>query len=355
MAKFQSNSANIGLGRVCLFLTPSLQRHTVRFIKPNAYGSWRNYQYSFLDLPPNIMTNPPWPRLSRDELATIIGDYYKFLVKFYIPESSIKFPPPEGWPSITPETTKGFPRSPAVIDLLKHLPHIDEKHAGQMITHINYKCDVADYSVMIPEQWAQDDQCHAHSLKEWIEEIQKRREEADPHDEDEHEDYLWYRDEDRDKAADEEEDWFDSDEEEDMKMENMIVLANGYESGGLTFILDVFKGMIYEDQIRMNGLIGETPVEAYFNDLKSKLERLECFPVPGDEKNEGDFCEGAEPIPVDDVFDETLEVDDGDHKRICPRIYKSFGWPGATYRKEEAVAAIQAYVRRVEAARDVKV
>ena len=122
------------------------------------------------------MTNPPWPRLSRDELVTIISDYYKFLVKFYIPESSLKFPPPGGWPSITPKTTKGFPRSLLVIDILKHLPYIDEEHAGQMITHINYKCDVADYSTMTPEQWAKDSQWQADSVKEWIEELQEERE-----------------------------------------------------------------------------------------------------------------------------------------------------------------------------------
>lgn len=292
------------------------------------------------------MTNPPWPRLSRDELVTIIGDYYKFLVNFYIPESSLKFPPPAGWPSITPETTKGFPRSPMVIDLLKHLPYIDEEHAGQMITHINYKCDVADYSVMTPDQWATDDQWQAYSVKEWIEEIQEsKRDESQ--DADEEEGYLWYRDdEDRDRSADEEENWFDGDEEEDMKLENMVVLANGYESCGLTLILDVFKGIIHEDQQEASGLTGEMCVEDYFDKLKSQLEQLVMVPVPGDVDHEGEFWDPRTAIPVD-IFDESVPFDEDEDVRECQKIYKSFGWPSETYRKEEAVAAIQAYWKRI--------
>lgn len=307
----------------------------------------RRYQYPILYLSLDKMPNPERPRLSRDELVTIIGDYYKFLVKFYIPESSLKFPPQGGWPSITPETTKGFPRPPMVIDLLKHSPYIDQKHAGDMVTNIHYKCDVTDYSVMTPEQWAEDDQYGVESLQEWIEELEEGRKES-PQDEDEDEGYLWYRDEDRDKEADEEENWFDGDDPEDIKLENMVVLANGYESGGRVLILDVFKGNIYEDMIRCSGLQSETPIECYFDDLKSKFERLKFIPIPGDERHEGDLCEDAEPIPEGEEFDESEAVDDEDPRRQYQRIYRSFGWPGENYRKDEAVAAARAYARRLE-------
>lgn len=234
-----------------------------------------------------------------------------------------------------------------MIDLLKHLPYIDEKHAAEMITHINYKCDVADYSVMTPEQWANDDQWQADSVRDWIEEIQERKREGSL-DEDEEEEYLWYRDEDRDKSADKAGNWWDGDEEEDMKMENMIVLANGYESGGLNIVLDVFKGEIHEDQIRASGLTGMMSVEDYFDRLKCQLELLVMVPVPGDEDHEGDFWDRRTAIPVD-VFDESVTFDENEDVRECQKIYKSFGWPGKAYRKEEAVAAIQAYMRRARA------
>jgi len=217
-----------------------------------------------------------------------------------------------------------------------------------MITHINYKCDVADYSTMTPEQWAKDDQWQADSVREWIERLQEEKRE-ESQDEDEEQGYLWYRNEDRDKSADEEENWYDGDEELDTKMENMIVLANGYESGGLNIILDVFKGEIHEDQIRASGLTGMISVEDYFDRLKSGLERLEIVPVLEDERHEGDFWEGATSIPVDDVFDESMTFDEDEDVRECQKIYESFGWPGEAYRKEEAVAAIQAYMERIRA------
>ncbi|KAF1357761.1 hypothetical protein EJ07DRAFT_180808 [Lizonia empirigonia] len=178
------------------------------------------------------MPNPPWQRLTRDQLVTIIGDYYKFLTRFYIPSETLKFPPPEGWPNITPETTKDFPRSPIVIDLLKHLPYIDEKESGNMVTNIHHKCDVVDYSTVKPDDWGHEYfQSGATSIVEWIEEIEERKQ-GDAGDNDDDEGYLWYRDEDRDKDADDEENWWDGDDPEDLKLENMIVLADGYESGG---------------------------------------------------------------------------------------------------------------------------
>lgn len=36
------------------------------------------------------MPNPPWQRLTRDQLVTIIGDCYKFLTRFYIPFETLR-------------------------------------------------------------------------------------------------------------------------------------------------------------------------------------------------------------------------------------------------------------------------
>jgi hypothetical protein len=94
------------------------------------------------------------PRRSRNELVTIVSDFYTFLTTFYIPSSSLKHPPPSGWPNITPETTKGFDKAPYIIDLMKHLRYIDEADAQEMITNIHYKCDVVDYSVLTAEDFA---------------------------------------------------------------------------------------------------------------------------------------------------------------------------------------------------------
>jgi hypothetical protein len=287
------------------------------------------------------MTNPSWQRLSRDQLVTIIGDYYNFLTKFYIPESSLKFPPPGGWPNITPETTQGFPRSPIVVDLLKHLPYIDEKDAGNMITNIHYKSDVVDYSTWTPDQWANDDQDGAMSVQERIEEYESEGEDED-------EGYLWYRDEERDKDADEEENWFDGDNPDDMNLEHMIVLANGYESGGRAIVLDVFKGNIHEDILRCD-LLSEKAVEDFFDDLKIKFEKLELVPAPGRGRHEGEFYED---VPDVEGFDESLVADDEDAAQQYKKIWQDFGWPGNGFRKEEAVATIRAHAKRRHEARN---
>ena len=98
------------------------------------------------------MTTPPWQRLTCDQLVIVIGDYYKSLVRFYIPEPSLKFSPPRGWPKIPPETTEGFPRSPIVIDLFKDLPYINEGDARTTSNNIQYKSDIVDYSMWEPDQ-----------------------------------------------------------------------------------------------------------------------------------------------------------------------------------------------------------
>ncbi|KAF2629316.1 hypothetical protein BU25DRAFT_456991 [Macroventuria anomochaeta] len=291
------------------------------------------------------MTNPPWQRLTRDQLATVIGDYYKFLTRFYIPESALKFPPPGGWPNISPETTKGFPRSPIVIDLLRRLPYIDEGDAGTMTTNIHYKSDVVDYSTWEPHQWAEDDQSGALSVQQWVEELEERKRDK-PKDEEEEEGYLWYQDEGRDKDADDEENWFDGDDPEDIKLEHMIVIADGYESGGRAIVLDVVKGNIYEDILACSGLKSEMAVEDYFDDLKTKFEKLEMVPVPGLGHHEGTLYGDIEGVPEVHEFDKSFTADDKDAAQQYKKIYQSFGWPGETYRKEEALAAIRAHAQR---------
>lgn len=291
------------------------------------------------------MANPPWQRLPRDQLVKTIGDYYKFLTRFYIPESALKFPPPGGWPNINSETTKDFARAPIVIDLLKHLPYIDEKEAGNMVTNIHYKSDVVNYSSWEPHQWSDDDQSGASSLQEWIEELEERKDEySEDEGDDDDEGYLWYQDEARDKDDDGEENWFDGDDPEDIIMENMIVLADGYESGGRAIVLDVFKGNIHEDILECSGLLSERAVEDYFDDLKTRFEKLEMVPVPGNELHEGELYGDIEGIPEVDAFDESLV--EGDPAQQYKRIYRSFGWPSETYRKEEALAAIRAHAQR---------
>jgi hypothetical protein len=273
--------------------------------------------------------HPTAPRVDRDEIVRIITNFYTFLTKLHIPESALKYPPPGGWPNITPETTKNFNKSPLVVDLIKHLPYIDEKHAGEMITHVQYKCDVVDWSVYTTENFNREGASHYRTaeagIRHWIsriEEEQKRQggiREIDT------------KNNENDSGDESDgwgEDWDSFDPGLDPEVTdrpNLIGIAEGYESAGREFTLDVFKGVMYDDQIRCN-FLGGWDVEDFFLRLQRKFEGLELVPIRGD----------------------MLEAD-YEEVNVYREIYRSHGWPGANFKREEALAAVETVRQRREA------
>ncbi|KAF2126329.1 hypothetical protein P153DRAFT_399115 [Dothidotthia symphoricarpi CBS 119687] len=237
------------------------------------------------------------PRLSRDELVAIISDFYKFLTTFYIPTSALKYSPPDGWPNTTFETTAGFGKKPFVIDLIKHLSYIDGAQAHQMVTNIHHKSDVVDYSVCSPTQFANGSLlCGEMGLESELEDRLERGEEEGENDEDEVEDEDG-EEKDGDENDHGDDDHWSNDDPDEIILENMVVLAEGYESGGRSLVLDVFKGYIHEDEIRCN-LLGGVAVEDFFRDLRDKYERLEMVPI-----------HGAMFENVAEIYDDEMSVD----------------------------------------------
>ena len=322
------------------------------------------------------------PRLSRDELVAIIGGFYKFLVRFYLPSAVLKQPPPEGWPNITPETTKGFGKSPIVLDLLKHLPYIDETRAHEMMTNIHYKCDVVDYSTRTQADFEPDGKCYDDDRfnddlhrelqdddeeEDWPKESEeagkggsdneegKRSQERDNQRIDE-EQVEWEGDRvDEDDGSsqkspeeDEDQDWEYEDlsdwdyDGETTQIADLVTLAKGYESGGHQIVLDVFNGVIHEEIVRFD-VMPPVCVEYYFQGLQQKYESLELVPIPGEQFE--DFSK----IGEDEVLKNPTELDkDASMKlwreanaRWFKKIYWDYGWPGEGYRREEALAEIR--------------
>jgi hypothetical protein len=69
--------------------------------------------------------NPP--TINRDEIIHIVSNFYNFLTTHpFLPASSIKKPPSEGWPEEYREIWRKMSRSEEVIDLLTYLPYIDD-------------------------------------------------------------------------------------------------------------------------------------------------------------------------------------------------------------------------------------
>ncbi|KAF2993230.1 hypothetical protein E8E13_001504 [Curvularia kusanoi] len=275
--------------------------------------------------------HPTAPRVDRDEIVRIITNFYTFLTKLHIPESALKLPPPGGWPNITPESTRNFNKSPLVIDLIKHLPYIDSKEAGEMITHVQYKCDVVDWSIYTPQDFDKEgegDYRTAESgIRYWISEIreeQKRQEEIVGADAAEGRNNNGYESDESDGWGEDWERFSPGENPEVTDLPNLIGIAQGYESCGRDFTLDVFKGVVYDDQIRCN-FLGGWDVEDFFRGLQQEFEDLELVPIRGD----------------------MLEAD-YEQVNEYREIYRRHGWPGADFRKAEALAAVEIARQRWE-------
>lgn len=62
---------------------------------------------------------------SQDECLAAIYDYFKFITAMFLDEAIVKYPPPGGWPSITPENMQSLGKNDKVISLLRHMPYIE--------------------------------------------------------------------------------------------------------------------------------------------------------------------------------------------------------------------------------------
>lgn len=75
------------------------------------------------------MTKNPIPEnRCRDEIVKIITDFYTFLTTYpFLPATAIKTPPSDGWPREYRNVWKKMGKSAELIDLMAHLPYIDDK------------------------------------------------------------------------------------------------------------------------------------------------------------------------------------------------------------------------------------
>ena len=74
----------------------------------------------------NSTTPPTTGLLTRDEIISIITNFYTFLTTYpFLHPENIKTPPASGWPSSIVDAWRKMGKSEAVLDLLAHLPYID--------------------------------------------------------------------------------------------------------------------------------------------------------------------------------------------------------------------------------------
>lgn len=67
------------------------------------------------------------PTMSREDIVKTISDFYTFLTVYpFLPASAIKTPLSSGWPEEHRQVWRKMGKSEAVVDLLAHLPYIDD-------------------------------------------------------------------------------------------------------------------------------------------------------------------------------------------------------------------------------------
>lgn len=246
---------------------------------------------------------------TRDNLVAPFYEYYHFLGRLHIPESDIKHPPAEGWPNITAENCSGFGKSAFVVDVLCHLPYItDHPESERNIGNTDFKSNVIDYSRATPKDFS------GGSLK---------------HGEITH-------------------------GSQGPVSRHGVVIASGYESGGIDLMLDTRTGEVFEEIIRVGP--GENlPVREYLELKMKQCRELKTVFAPGEDAHWGGFRnqeglydaaameEAGEPSCPDEYF--ALEGQIQDLRWVC-HLYRKFGWPGESWRKDDGLRAIADYVER---------
>lgn len=251
----------------------------------------------------------------RDNLVAPFYEYYHFLGTLHLPEAAIKHPPRGGWPNITRETCSGFGKTDFAVDVLRHLPFIAED-GGRNYHNVDYKSNVVDYSTATCETFAE-------------EEIQTGL-------------MLGYG-------------------MEGPAVEHTLVIALGYESGGVELHFDTRSGVMYEEIVRVGGDV-HLPVREYLEAKMKQCRELQQVFVPGEDPARGGsgkevgpydaaaMEEEGEPSRPDELFDMESEVD----LQWVRHLHRKFGWPGEGWRKEEGLKAIREYAERRKTETDIR-
>lgn len=100
------------------------------------------------------------PEYSHDKTVAAITSFFQFVQRMHDEylDRELEYPPPEGWPQLTPEILGGLGYSPAVIDLLRHIPYFMGERTGPP--------EILDSTQLIT--WAHPDAIPTELSEEWV-------------------------------------------------------------------------------------------------------------------------------------------------------------------------------------------
>lgn len=234
------------------------------------------------------------PRLTAEELGKLFLDFYEFLATLHYDPAHLKVPPAGGWPHLTPESCEEFGKSDLVIDVLRHLPYFDDESPG----FVHYKSRLIDYSSF-----------EKHDFRLIVE----------------------------DDLADGE--FWCSEDGIIMDEKYILRLADGHESMGREFYLDVLYGEITEDLLR-SARLAAVRVEDFFENLKEQYRSLQLIPCPGRITIETDHvAERADEITEEDFRAQTEGWETALDIQYLRQIYRQHGWP-ENFRRDEVTELV---------------
>lgn len=255
----------------------------------------------------------------RDQIVAPFRDYYELLQRLKFPADSVKYPPPSGWPNFTAEACAGFDKTPFAIDVLRHMPYIEEGYIGEgeeqsNTTNLDYKCNAVDYSLFTPDDFAANDAEAFWAAKKW----QGARVDV-------------------------------SKSERISGVHHVVTITDGYRTNGLVLLLDTFTGVIFEEICGSdNGT--RLSAEEYFEERMGQLVRLEEIYIP----NHHPFWRGE--LEYDEAAYDASQMEsqgepEGDDNELAcflwlRHLYYKFGWPGSDWKRDECMEAVEDFYDR---------
>ncbi|VUC29104.1 unnamed protein product [Clonostachys rosea] len=256
----------------------------------------------------------------RELIVAPFLEFYNLLQRIKFPADSVKTPPPLGWPAMTPAACAGLDKTPFAINVLRHLPCINDADDDDRsnITNIDFQCNAVDYSSLSPKK------------------VPKKKNEE-----------FW---------AVEFQGYFDQgDENRISNIKHVFLVAQGYWKHGVILLLDTFSGMIFEEHIHIPGHHGaRLPVHEYFAariETVTKLHQvfingINPWDIPSDDATT-DFEVEYDPGPKDSEGEPAAADSRTDKQEEWVRhLYRKFGWPGNDWKKEECMQAVADFASR---------
>lgn len=243
-------------------------------------------------------------------LVAPFHNHYKFLTRLWLSESSIACPPQSGWRKITPESCENFPKTSFAIEVLRHLPDVNDNR-----NRVYPECFLIHYSNFTPNDFSSE-----FSASRDEKTLPKFSVEAMRH----------------------------------------IIILTAPQHFGTQIMLDTFLGTIYERKVTNNRALRErinrvaTPIEDYFAAWKKACEGLDTVYLPNGAyfRPYGDILRS----PDDEKYDKAeieangkpTQKDPVAKMRWIRHLFRKSGWPSVDWRKEEARLALEQFCQEYE-------